>query len=392
MPRATAAPIERNPSWYLNEHRNTYGETGVGVPIMGPDAPTPRWVAQTFTPSRAHTLFYIRFQTGNLGTLTTALTFELQETAGGVPNGTVLATGTLPVSGIVGSFTWCKIYMSPKVELSVGVLYAIVAKYLSGGDNNTQWYGTNGGDAAQGAWYSGNEGASWTAVTTTVSYWPYTVQVDCYFEEWEGLLLARTLSTVAPQSSRVIAQAYGTARGGPPNDNTNVLVVGSQSLGAQTFRAEQAITLTRVDVRIFRVGLPGTGIVSVRRAAGWPGTIGPSTGADLGSASFNANSLTTSGSWTGGELKSLLISPAVRLAPGSMYALMLRGLTSTDVGLKNIRWPVAGTQRQTFNGRLYKTRKSVGGSWDPQSPGTRQVVWGRFSTFGYLIPERSLDP
>lgn len=96
---------------------------------------------------------------------------------------------------------------------------------------------------------------------------------------------------------------------------------------AQTFTTSGAFTITKVSLLAYRVGSPGTVVVSIRAtSSGYP------TGTDLCSGSFNGNDLTTD---TAGEWAEAIFSSPAALSASTRYAIIVRAV---DAGAAFVRW------------------------------------------------------
>jgi hypothetical protein len=142
------------------------------------------WVAQTFTPSVAHTITSVKlklFRVGSPGTVTVSI----RATSGGQPTGGDLCSGTTSGNTLpTGSpFEWREISLGSGYGLSAGTTYAIVVRATSGDSSNYLWWRVDGSSPTYGGGMyllSFNSGSSWTS---GASY-------DLMFEEWGNVAVA----------------------------------------------------------------------------------------------------------------------------------------------------------------------------------------------------------
>jgi hypothetical protein len=136
------------------------------------------WVAQTFTPSVAHTITSVKlklFRVGSPGTVTVSI----RATSGGQPTGSNLCSGTTSGDTLTTSAPgeWREITLGSGYGLSAGTTYAIVVRATSGDGSNYVWWRVDGSSPTYGGGMyllSSDSGSSWTS---GASY-------DLMFEEW----------------------------------------------------------------------------------------------------------------------------------------------------------------------------------------------------------------
>lgn len=102
--------------------------------------------------------------------------------------------------------------------------------------------------------------------------------------------------------------------------------ISSTFWAAQTFKCPGG-TITSAAFKGYRVGSIGTLTLSLRAVSGDNVPVG----SDLASASFDGDTLTTSG---GGEVKELTFSPSLKVLPGTKLALVIRVPNSADNSLE----------------------------------------------------------
>jgi hypothetical protein len=164
----TAMPVLAAPRMY--EHYNT-GDDNHAY-IFGN-----YWVAQTFTPSVAHTITSVKlklFRNGSPGTITVSI----RATSGGQPTGSDLCSGTTSGNTLTTSTPgeWRETALGSGYGLSAGTTYAIVVRATGGDASNYVWWRLDTGSTYGGGMYlySMNSGSSWIS---GASY-------DLMFEEW----------------------------------------------------------------------------------------------------------------------------------------------------------------------------------------------------------------
>jgi hypothetical protein len=137
------------------------------------------WVAQSFTPSAAHTITSVKlklFRVGSPGTVTVSI----RATDGsGHPTGGDLCSGTTNATTLTNSAPgeWREITLGSGYGLSAGTTYAIVVRVTGGDASNYVWWRMDGSSPTYGGGMyllSFNSGSSWTS---GASY-------DLMFEEW----------------------------------------------------------------------------------------------------------------------------------------------------------------------------------------------------------------
>jgi len=136
------------------------------------------WVAQTFTPSVAHTITSVKlklFRVGSPGTITVSI----RATSGGQPTGSDLCSGITTGDTLTTSALgeWREITLGSGYGLSAGTTYAIVVRATSGNSSNYVWWRVDSSSPTYGGGMyllSSNSGSSWIS---GASY-------DLMFEEW----------------------------------------------------------------------------------------------------------------------------------------------------------------------------------------------------------------
>lgn len=98
---------------------------------------------------------------------------------------------------------------------------------------------------------------------------------------------------------------------------------------AQTFTPSTAHTLTKIKIKVFRVGLPGTTTLQIQAVDG----ANKPTGAALSSGTFNSDTITTD---SGGEWVTITMS-SYALAASTMYAMVLFN-TAWATASKQTNW------------------------------------------------------
>lgn len=137
-------------------------------------------------------------------------------------------------------------------------------------------------------------------------------------------------------------------------DNNQGDFQGSEWL-AQTFEASETFDISRVKVKMYRVGSPGTLTVSIRAtSAGLP------TGSDLVSGSFNANTMVTS---SPGDWYEITFGTAQTLTVGNTYAIVVR---ATGGDINNLIYWRTDTTAGYANGQRAGSTDS-GASWSAVS-------------------------
>ena len=138
------------------------------------------WYAQTFTPSQAHSIAWVKLKLSRTGSPGTS-TVSIKATDGsGHPTGADLTSGTIDGNNLTtdSEGAWYIISLTPYV-LSASTKYAIVVRAPSGNiGNRLNWRfdGSSPTYAGGNFEHSDDAGSSWTAYTGR----------DFMFEEWEG--------------------------------------------------------------------------------------------------------------------------------------------------------------------------------------------------------------
>ncbi len=135
------------------------------------------------------------------------------------------------------------------------------------------------------------------------------------------------------------------------NDDTEAGPSGAGKLDAQTFTTVDAFSISRVSLKLFRIGSPGTLTVSIRAtSANLP------TGGDLVSGTFNANAITAT---SPGEWVDINFSPALALTATTKYAIVITAGPDTS---NRCFWrydgssaTYAGGNRCSFNGSTWSS-------------------------------------
>jgi hypothetical protein len=136
------------------------------------------WVAQTFTPSVAHTITSVKlklFRSGSPG----IITVSIRATSGGQPTGGDLCSGATTGNTLTASAPgeWRDITLGSGYGLSASTTYAILVRATGGDASNYLWWRVDGSSPTYGGGMyllSFNSGSSWTSGS---SY-------DLMFEEW----------------------------------------------------------------------------------------------------------------------------------------------------------------------------------------------------------------
>ena len=174
-----------------------------------------KYMAQTFTPSISHILTSAKMSLRlfNPGGAMSALQVTIQDTdVDGKPNGTVLATGTAPITGLTyGDNVITPVTFAVTPTLDAGTAYAIVLynpDWTDAPDYKwVHWYGAftvpsnyTGG----AAWKKDEIGGAWEAAYTQPSV-PWVM--DFWFEEY-GDSLGDPVPTPAPTGDLSRPQSY----------------------------------------------------------------------------------------------------------------------------------------------------------------------------------------
>jgi hypothetical protein len=170
------------------------------------------WVAQTFTPSVAHTITSVKlklFRSGSPGTVTVSI----RATSGGQPTGGDLCLGTTSGDTLITSAPgdWREITLGSGYGLSAGTTYAIVVRATSGNWGNHVWWRVDGSSPTYvGGMYllSMDSGSSWTSGAA----------YDLMFEEWGNPMAVgwepypvNKLAVMAPWIALLAAVAAGAS-------------------------------------------------------------------------------------------------------------------------------------------------------------------------------------
>ena len=122
------------------------------------------WKGQTFLTPVAFTAVGAAIMCHRAGVITN-LTLELYATAGGVPVGVPIATGTVDVSGLdtSGNYVgWVRVIFGTPVALNNATTYALVANIGEANPNIVHWWGDNAAGYANGTRvWSNNAGGAW---------------------------------------------------------------------------------------------------------------------------------------------------------------------------------------------------------------------------------------
>ncbi|MFA5377204.1 MAG: choice-of-anchor R domain-containing protein [Dehalococcoidia bacterium] len=145
------------------------------------------WIGQTFTPQISHKITSVKLllsKSGSPGTLTVGI----YATAGGVPTGSVLCSGTTNGNTLTEEgYDWREITLGSGANLTQGTTYAIVF-HLGGDASNFVYFVSEDPDATypRGTLIdSGDSGASWT---------PSATSGDALFEDW-GVIIETAYNT-----------------------------------------------------------------------------------------------------------------------------------------------------------------------------------------------------
>jgi hypothetical protein len=136
------------------------------------------WVAQTFTPSIAHTITSVKlklFRNGTPGTVTVSI----RATSGGQPTGSDLCFGTTNGNTLTTSAPgeWREITLGSGYGLSAGTTYAIVVRATGGDSSNYVWWRVDSSSPTYG-------GGMYLFSTDSSSSWIFGANYDLMFEEW----------------------------------------------------------------------------------------------------------------------------------------------------------------------------------------------------------------
>lgn len=142
-------------------------------------------------------------------------------------------------------------------------------------------------------------------------------------------------------------------------DDTGGKIFYDGAWAAQTFTAADNYTASGVQIKLYRLGDPGTVTVSLRAtAAGVP------TGADLVSGSINGSSLTTN---VGGGWEEATFSSSQALTSGTVYAIVVRA-TSASYPYSAVYWRLDSTS-PTYAGGSYIYSSDSGSTWTAYAAG-----------------------
>jgi len=132
------------------------------------------WGVQTFTPSQAHDIGYVKLKVGRAGSPGT-ITVGIRATSGGEPTGDDLTSGTFDGNSVsLGTDgEWVTVTITP-YSLSASTQYAIVVRGGTDNDNKIVWRQDASGDYAGGNQLTSiDSGSNWIPDTAA----------DCMFEE-----------------------------------------------------------------------------------------------------------------------------------------------------------------------------------------------------------------
>ncbi len=172
-------------------------------------APRP-WDAQTFTPSIAHTITFIKVKLLRYaGSVPGILTATIRATSGGVPTGGALATGTLSaaLANVITTTSpgeWVTITLGAGYALLASGVYAIVLKSSTDDTNKPIYWRRD----ASGSAYT--DGQGYTTADQGTSYTTQGGGVDHMFEEWGD---ASGEPTVTTQAVTTIVTTTATGNG-----------------------------------------------------------------------------------------------------------------------------------------------------------------------------------
>lgn len=134
------------------------------------------WVAQSFTPSAAHSITKVRLYMKKSGAAINTITVEIQKVDdNGHPDGTVMATGTVDGDTLGGSYEWKEISFNTPADLASGTQYTIVVDARDSSSLSLLW-----GLDSSGAY----TGGSYMQSSNSGSVWTITSAADFLFEEW----------------------------------------------------------------------------------------------------------------------------------------------------------------------------------------------------------------
>jgi len=132
--------------------------------------------------------------------------------------------------------------------------------------------------------------------------------------------------------------------------DTDVPIYGAE-WSAQTFTASDAYQISGVDVRLYRIGAPGTVTASLRAIA-----LGVPDGADLAVGTINGNLLST---YNRGEWEKIVFTTNYQLTSGVTYSIVLRATTGNIAN--QVVWRDDSTG--TYAGGTRCASVNSGGAW-----------------------------
>ena len=154
-------------------------------------------------------------------------------------------------------------------------------------------------------------------------------------------------------------QYYDTGADGDRDAYTN-------NWGGQTFTPAMTHLIASVKLKLFRVGTPGTLLVSIRATSA-----GKPTGGDLCSGTIDANTLTED---TNGDWYEITLGNGYEVAPDITYAIVIKA-TGGDADNK-VSWR-ADVSFPTYLGGTYVSSSDSGTDWSAFSGvDTMFEVWG----------------
>jgi hypothetical protein len=300
------------------------------------------WRAQTFTPSQTHTVTSVQMPFINRGTSAGDITVSIRATnASGMPTGSDLATGTIPVARLTKAWTpavWYTFDMGTGCTVEAGKSYAIIWR-AEAASSVYYWMNISNSYAGGRVMYS-TGGNSWA----NLGVWDAAFRV--YGESGTTPPPTTPPGTVAPYENMT-------------SINGNWDVFGT-TWRAQTFKPAVSHTVTSVQIPLLRRGAAaGDIVVSIRatNASGMP------AGTDLASGVIPSSSLTTL--WTPAVWYTFNLGSGCVVEAGKTYAILLRAASATaSTGLYywvNLSGTYAGGQALTSSGG---TTWSVLNVWD----------------------------
>jgi len=224
--------------------------------------------AQTFTPQVSHTIRSIKIKVKRTGSGQN-LTFRIQNTTSGKPNGVDIATGIVSNSSWSNSsWEWQEISLGVGALLAADTMYAIVFATNIGSTNWFSWRKNTGNDYSRGTQcYSGDTGSTWTIVSSS----------DNSFEESgdpsvvSPTVTTQAVSSIAPTTATgngnitatggEDASAWGVCwntGGSPTTSDSKAAGTGSGGTGAFTASITGLDTETKYYVRAYATNSAGT--------------------------------------------------------------------------------------------------------------------------------------